>query len=348
MIAPRCSSDSRPPLTLQLRSSAGLPCATAPSGSRSASPVASARARCGRSGVRGRGARGSCRSRRRGAASRPSTAQPLERARARRRSLSPAERFERDSARVAGGNVASNSVSASSSSRSDAAGVSGWLAARGAARRCGREPATLCPVRRHCDRDRRADSRCLPARVDRADQRSSAGASCPVRSSSSSRAARLLGVRAACGDDRLEHRSVLAAGGSRIACLDLVVAAGPAVQQRLRDAGELEVAPAAAGAALDRKPERREFAGELGAIRRADLAAVLNHVARIDRHEPPIAADARRAAGRGSAAADPAADRRRRERWCAASSSRPPRRALAVDHGVASTRWRSIGTCRIA
>jgi hypothetical protein len=66
--------------------------------------------------------------------------------------------------------------------------------------------------------------------------------------------------------------------------------ARPAVQQRLRDAGQLEVALPAARAALNGEPQRGELAGELGPVRRADLALMLQPRPRIDRHEPTIAA----------------------------------------------------------
>lgn len=68
------------------------------------------------------------------------------------------------------------------------------------------------------------------------------------------------------------------------------MAARPAVQQPLRDAGQLEVPLPTSRAALHREPQRVELAGELAPVCRADLALMLQPRPRIDRHEPSIAA----------------------------------------------------------
>ena len=67
---------------------------------------------------------------------------------------------------------------------------------------------------------------------------------------------------------RLDHRSISACGTPSIS----------------------KYRPPRPGPALDREPERREFAGELGAVRGADLALVHQPRARVDRHHPPVAA----------------------------------------------------------
>jgi hypothetical protein len=106
-----------------------------------------------------------------------------------------------------------------------------------------------------------------------------------VASSSSRRSCASAAAGAAFGD----HRSQVALGRAQPVAdrsVDLVVAAGPAVQQRLWDAGQLEVPLPAACAALHGEPHR----GELAPVRRADLALMLQPRPRIDRHEPSIAA----------------------------------------------------------
>ena len=124
---------------------------------------------------------------------------------------------------------------------------------------------------------------------DRPHQPLLGGGELPVGEQQLEPLARAGGGGAAFGD----HRPQVALGRAQPIAdrgMHLVMAARPPVQQRLRDAGQLEVPLPAASAALDLKAESGELAGELGPVRRADLALMLQPRPRIGGHEPSVAA----------------------------------------------------------